>query len=97
MSKMYHNSDMGCGGLIIAFLVALVLILIWPIFGYFVGWISAHLCTFFSGDMVPNALNTLFNSTHFTVENLPTCLVLLVPLVVSLRVLALVATIKEEL
>ena len=73
MPKKYYNSDISCGGLITAFLVALVLILIWPIFGYFGGWISAHLCTFFSGDMVPNALNTLFNSTHFTMENLPTC------------------------
>ena len=52
-------------------LVAILLIIFGPAMNYFFGWITGHLLSWVCGDTVVNGLNYLFNTTRFTVDNLP--------------------------
>lgn len=65
------NTDIGCGGLLLALVIALVVVLIGPALAYFGGWITGSVCQHFFGDVMVNGINTVFG-TQFAVENLPT-------------------------
>lgn len=52
-------------------IVAIILIIFGPALSYFLGWITGNLLSWVIGDTVVNGLNYIFNTTRFTVDNLP--------------------------
>lgn len=52
-------------------LIAIILIILSPVLGFFGGWICGWLLEFFIGDTVANGLNILLNTTRFTPDVLP--------------------------
>lgn len=52
-------------------LIAIILIILSPVLGFFEGWICGWLLEFFIGDTVANGLNILLNTTRFTPDVLP--------------------------
>lgn len=68
---MKNNNVKMFGGCLGWSLVAILLIIFGPAMNYLFGWITGHLLSWVCGDTVVNGLNYLFNTTRFTVDNLP--------------------------
>jgi hypothetical protein len=74
MNITFKNmKDAGLGAWIVAIVLLIVVVLVHPFINfwisYFVGWV----CTLVIGDVLTEALNTLFNTTRFTKDMLPMC------------------------
>lgn len=57
-------------GTIITFCVLVIII---PFISFWLAYFGGWICSLVIGDTLANALNTLFNTTHFTKDILPMC------------------------
>ena len=58
----------GCFAIIF---VAIAVVIFGPVLYYFCGWVTGHILSWFIGDTIIGGINYLFNTTRFTVDNLP--------------------------
>lgn len=74
MNITFKNmKDVGLGAWIATVVLTIIVVFAMPFINfwisYFVGWV----CTLVIGDVLVEALNTLFNTTYFTKDMLPMC------------------------
>lgn len=63
------NDKIGCLGLIV---LLVILTVVCPLLYYFGGFITGLILQWLLGDTIVYGLNYVFNTTHFTVDMLPT-------------------------
>ena len=64
----------GTVGCLSAIVIAILMLIFWPVISYFTGYIAGMMIEWLIGDAVINGMNYIFNTTRFTTDMLPiTC------------------------